>query len=161
MDELFNMLFRFGHILVGITWIGLLYYFNFVQTEYFKEAEEDARKDAVAKLAPRALWWFRWGSVATVVTGLILAHLNGYLHDAMTFSNGFWPIGIGMWLAIIMFLNVWLVIWPNQKKALGIIEVDAETKAKAARKAMLFSRKNTILSIPMLVAMTVAQNSFS
>ena len=153
--------FRAFHILFGIAWIGLLYYFNFIQAEYVKVAEPDAKADVFKKLAPNALWWFRWGSVATVATGLILAHLNGYLHDAMTFSNGFWPIGIGMWLAIIMFLNVWIVIWPNQKKALGIVEVDAETKAKAARKAMLFSRKNTILSIPMLVAMTVAQNSFT
>jgi uncharacterized membrane protein len=142
-------------------WVGILYYFNFIQIPNMVNIPDD-QKPAISKvIAPAALWWFRWGSVATVVTGLILAHLNGYLHDAMTFSNGFWPIGIGMWLAIIMFLNVWIVIWPNQKKALGIVEVDAETKAKAARKAMLFSRKNTILSIPMLVAMTVAQNSFT
>jgi uncharacterized membrane protein len=138
-----------------------LYYFNFVQGEWFKETDGSSKTAAVQKLVPRALWWFRWGAVATLLSGLILAHLNGYLHDAMTFSDGHWPIGIGMWLGIIMFVNVWAVIWPNQKKALGIIEVDAETKAKAARKAMLFSRKNVILSIPMLVAMTVAQNSFS
>ena len=158
----FNMwLLRWLHVLSGIMWVGILYYFNFIQIPNMVNIP-DEQKPAISKvIAPAALWWFRWGSVATVATGLILAHLNGYLHDAMTFSNGFWPIGIGMWLAIIMFLNVWIVIWPNQKKALGIVEVDAETKAKAARKAMLFSRKNTILSIPMLVAMTVAQNSFS
>ena len=96
-----------------------------------------------------------------VITGLILAYLNGYLHQAMTFSEGFWPIGVGMWLGIIMLFNVWGVIWPNQKRALGIIEVDADTKAKAAKKAMLFSRTNTLLSIPMLVGMTVAQNGFA
>ena len=158
----FNMwLLRWLHVLSGIMWIGILYYFNFIQIPNMGNIPDD-QKPAISKvIAPAALWWFRWGSVATVVTGLILAHLNGYLHDAMTFSNGQWPIGIGMWLAIIMFLNVWGVIWPNQKRALGIIEVDAETKANAARKAMLFSRTNTMLSIPMLVAMTVAQNSFS
>ena len=140
---------------------GILYYFNFVQIPNMAKIP-DEQKPAISKvIAPAALWWFRWGAVATVLSGLILAHLNGYLHDAMTFSDGQWPIGIGMWLGIIMFVNVWAVIWPNQKKALGIIEVDAETKAKSARKAMLFSRKNVILSIPMLVAMTVAQNSFS
>ena len=156
-----SWLFRYIHVIVAIMWIGLLWYFNFVQIPNMAKIP-DEQKPAISKvIAPAALWWFRWGAVATVVTGFILAHLNGYLHDAMTFSNGHWPIGVGMWLAIIMFVNVWAVIWPNQKKALGIIEVDAETKAKAARKAMLFSRKNVILSIPMLVAMTVAQNSFS
>ena len=158
----FNMwLLRWMHVLSGVMWVGILYYFNFVQIPNMPNIPDD-QKPAISKvIAPAALWWFRWGAVATVVTGFILAHLNGYLHDAMTFSNGHWPIGVGMWLAIIMFLNVWLVIWPNQKKALGIVEVDAETKVNAARKAILFSRKNTILSIPMLVAMTVAQNSFS
>ena len=144
----FNMwLLRWMHVLSGIMWVGILYYFNFVQIPNMPNIPDD-QKPAISKvIAPAALWWFRWGAVATVVTGFILAHLNGYLHDAMTFSNGHWPIGVGMWLAIIMFLNVWLVIWPNQKKALGIVEADAETKANAARKAMLFSRKNTILSI--------------
>ena len=157
----FSWLFRYFHVLNGIMWIGLLWYFNFVQIPSMPNIP-DEQKPAISKvIAPAALWWFRWGSVATVVTGLILAHLNGYLHDAMTFSNGQWPIGVGMWLGLIMFLNVWDVIWPNQKRVLGIIEVDADTKAKAARKAMLFSRTNTMLSIPMLVAMTVAQNNFS
>ena len=158
----FNMwLLRWFHVLSAIMWIGILYYFNFIQIPNMGNIP-DEQKPAISKvIAPAALWWFRWGSVATVVTGLILAYLNGYLHDAMTFSNGQWPIGVGMWLGLIMFLNVWGVIWPNQKRALGIIEVDADTKAKAARKAMLFSRTNTMLSIPMLVAMTVAQNNFS
>ena len=158
----FNMwLLRWFHVLAAIMWVGILYYFNFVQIPNMGKIPDD-QKPAISKvIAPAALWWFRWGAVATLLSGLILAHLNGYLHDAMTFSDGYWPIGIGMWLGIIMFVNVWAVIWPNQKKALGIIEVDAQTKAKAARKAMLFSRKNVILSIPMLVAMTVAQNSFS
>ena len=161
-DRLFwSWLTRFFHVVVAIMWIGLLWYFNFVQIPNMSKIP-DEQKPAIGKvIAPAALFYFRWAAALTILSGFILAWLNGYLHDAMTFSNGHWPIGVGMWLAIIMFLNVWLVIWPNQKKALGIVEVDAETKANAARKAMLFSRKNTILSIPMLVAMTVAQNSFS
>ena len=158
----FNMwLLRWFHVLSAIMWVGILYYFNFIQIPNMGKIP-DEQKPAISKvIAPAALWWFRWGSVATVVTGLILAHLNGYLHKAITFSDVFWPIGVGMWLGLIMFLNVWGVIWPSQKRALGIIEVDADTKAKAARKAMLFSRINTMLSIPMLVAMTVQQNTFS
>jgi len=158
----FNMwLLRWFHVLSAIMWVGILYYFNFIQIPNMGKIP-DEQKPAISKvIAPAALWWFRWGSVATVVTGLVLAHLNGYLHKAMTFSDVFWPIGVGMWLGLIMFLNVWGVIWPSQKRALGIIEVDADTKAKAARKAMLFSRINTMLSIPMLVAMTVQQNTFS
>ena len=158
----FNMwLLRWVHVLSAIMWVGILYYFNFIQIPNMGKIP-DEQKPAISKvIAPAALWWFRWGSVATVVTGLILAHLNGYLHKAMTFSDVFWPIGVGMWLGLIMFLNVWGVIWPSQKRALGIIEVDADTKAKAARKAMLFSRINTMLSIPMLVAMTVQQNTLS
>ena len=158
----FNMwLLRWFHVLSAIMWVGILYYFNFIQIPNMGKIP-DEQKPAISKvIAPAALWWFRWGSVATVVTGLVLAHLNGYLHKAMTLSDVFWPIGVGMWLGLIMFLNVWGVIWPSQKRALGIIEVDADTKAKAARKAMLFSRINTMLSIPMLVAMTVQQNTFS
>ena len=161
-----SVLIRFAHILFGVLWIGLLYYFNFVQGEYFKESEETARKDAVSKLVPRALWWFRWGAMATIVTGLLLAYISGYIHNAMTLTlvGGGGPnelfIGIGMWLGIIMWFNVWFVIWPNQKKALGIIEVDADTKASSARTAMLFSRTNTLLSIPMLFCMVLAQNIF-
>ena len=158
----FNMwLLRWMHVLSGIMWVGILYYFNFVQIPNMPNIPDD-QKPAISKvIAPAALFWFRWGALVTVITGLILAYLNGYLHQAMTFSEGFWPIGVGMWLGIIMLINVWGVIWPNQKRALGIIEVDADTKAKAAKKAMLFSRTNTLLSIPMLVGMTVAQNGFA
>ena len=158
----FNMwLLRWLHVLSGIMWIGILYYFNFVQIPNMGNIP-DEQKPAISKvIAPAALFWFRWAALATIVTGLILAYLNGYLHQAMTFSEGFWGIGLGMWLGIIMFINVWGVIWPNQKRALGIVEADAETKAKSARTAMLFSRTNTLLSIPMLVGMTVAQNSFA
>ena len=158
----FNMwLLRWFHVLSATMWVGILYYFNFIQIPNMAKIP-DNQKPAISKvIAPAALFWFRWGAVATVVTGLILAHLNGYLHDAMTLGGGQWPIGVGMWLGIIMFLNVWGIIWPNQKRALGIIEVAADVKAASARTAMLFSRTNTVLSIPMLVAMTVAQNTFS
>ena len=154
-------LLRWLHVISAIMWVGILYYFNFVQIPNMGKIP-DEQKPAISKvIAPAALFWFRWGSVATVLTGLKLAYLNGYLHQAMTFSEEFWGIGLGMWLGIIMFINVWGVIWPNQKRALGIVEVDEETKAKSARTAMLFSRTNTLLSIPMLVGMTVAQNSFA
>ena len=158
----FNMwLFRWFHVISGTLWVGILYYFNFVQIPNMTKIP-DEQKPAISKfIAPTALFWFRWGAVVTVITGLKLAYLNGYLHQAMTFSEGFWPIGIGMWLGIIMLINVWGVIWPNQKRALGVIVVDEGTKAKAAKKAMLFSRINTLLSIPMLVGMTVAQNGFA
>ena len=154
-------LLRWLHVLSAIMWVGILYYFNFVQIPNMSRIPDD-QKPAISKfIAPSALFWFRWGAVITILTGLKLAYINGYLFEALTFSNEFWPIGIGMWLGIIMFINVWAVIWPNQKRALGIVKVDAETKAKSAKTAMLFSRTNTLLSIPMLVGMTVAQNSFS
>ncbi|MEQ9448031.1 MAG: urate hydroxylase PuuD, partial [Rhodospirillaceae bacterium] len=144
------------HVLSGIMWIGLLWYFNFVQIPNMPKIP-DEQKPAIGKvIAPAALFWFRWGAMATIITGLILAHLNGYLVDALLLSDGAALIGIGMWLGIIMWFNVWFVIWPNQKKALGIVEADADTKAKSARTAMLFSRTNTLLSIPMLLCM-VAQ----
>lgn len=159
--------FRWLHVLSGIMWIGLLYYFNFVQIPNMPNIP-DEQKPAIGKvIAPAALWWFRWGAMATIVTGLILGHLNGYLADAMTLGalNDFevpknTAIGIGMWLGTIMWFNVWFVIWPNQKKALGIVEADADTKAASARTAMLFSRTNTLLSIPMLFAMVSAQNLY-
>ena len=158
-----TFLFRWLHVLAGIMWIGLLWYFNFVQIRSMPNIP-DEQKPAVSKfIAPKALFWFRWGAVATLATGLILAHLNGYLHDAMTLNTNnakYFMIGIGMWLGIIMAFNVWAIIWPNQKKALGIISVDASEKAAAAKKAMLFSRTNTLLSIPMLYCMVGAQNLY-
>ncbi len=157
----FMWILRWFHVISAVMWVGILYYFNFVQIPNMENIPDD-QKPAINKvIAPAALFWFRWGSVATVLTGLKLAYLSGYLHQAITFSDDFWGIGLGMWLGIIMFINVWVVIWPNQKKALGIVKVDNKTKAKSARTAMLFSRTNTILSIPMLVGMTVAQNSFT
>ncbi len=165
-DLLFwSWLFRFIHVVVGIMWIGLLWYFNFVQIPNMVKIP-DEQKPAISKvIAPSALFWFRWAAFATIVTGLIVAYINGYLHQAMTLGIGSGggkstAIGIGMWLGIIMAFNVWFVIWPNQKRALGIIEVEAEIKAKAAKTAMLFSRTNTLLSLPMLLSMVAAQNLY-
>ena len=160
-------LFRWLHVLSGIMWIGLLYYFNFVQIPNMPNIP-DEQKPAISKvIAPAALWWFRWAAMATLVTGLILGYINGYIHDALSLGamNDFdvpknIAIGIGMWLGIIMWFNVWFVIWPNQKKALGIVEASADEKAASARTAMLFSRTNTLLSVPMLFAMVSAQNIY-
>ena len=159
MDMVFwSFLFRWLHVLSGIMWIGLLWYFNFVQIPNMPNIP-DEQKPAIGKvIAPAALFWFRWGAMATIITGLILAMVEGYLIDAITVSGNSTIIGIGMWMGAIMWFNVWFVIWPNQKKALGIVEVDADTKAKAARTAMLFSRTNTLLSIPMLFCMVAYQN---
>ena len=148
MEELFNMLFRFGHILVGIAWIGLLYYFNFVQTEYFKEAEDDARKDALAKLAPRALWWFRWAAFFTFVTGVTLLY---YLQVLATTE-----IVLGSIMGTLMMLNVWGIIWRNQKIVIGLKEGDA---VAAGAKAGLASRTNTLFSLPMLYFMISSAHS--
>ena len=156
---------RYTHVVVGIMWIGLLWYFNFVQIPNMSKIP-DEQKPAIGKvIAPAALFYFRWGAALTVLSGLILAGLNGYLHDAMTLSIGsnipkHTAIGIGMWLGLIMAFNVWFVIWPNQKRALGIVECDPDTKAKSARTAMLFSRTNTLLSLPMLLTMVAAQNLY-
>jgi uncharacterized membrane protein len=145
--------FRYLHILSGVMWIGLLWYFNFVQIPSMPKIP-DEQKPAIGKvIAPEALFWFRWGAMSTLITGLILAYLNGYIVPALLLEPGFQFIGIGMWLAIIMWFNVWFVIWPNQKKALGIVQVEPADKAKAARMAMLFSRTNTLLSVPMLLCM--------
>ena len=165
-DRLFwSWLFRLIHVVVAIMWIGLLWYFNFVQIPNMGKIP-DEQKPAIGKvIAPAALFYFRWAAALTVLSGLILAYLNGYLHDAMTLSIGLGvpkhtAIGIGMWLGIIMAFNVWFVIWPNQKRALGIVESEPEIKAKSAKTAMLFSRTNTLLSLPMLLSMVAAQNIY-
>ena len=156
---------RYIHVVVGIMWIGLLWYFNFVQIPNMGKIP-DEQKPAIGKvIAPAALFYFRWAAAFTVLSGLILAGLNGYLHDAMTLSIGsgipkHTAIGLGMWLGLIMAFNVWFVIWPNQKRALGIVECDPEVKAKSAKTAMLFSRTNTLLSLPMLLTMVAAQNLY-
>jgi uncharacterized membrane protein len=155
--------FRWLHVLSGVMWIGLLWYFNFVQIPNMPKIPDD-QKPAIGKvIAPAALFWFRWGAMATIVTGLILGMMNGYLVDALMLGRGdpkAMMIGIGMWLGIIMWFNVWMIIWPNQKRALGMVEASAEEKAASARKAMLFSRTNTLLSFPMLFAMVSAQNLY-
>jgi uncharacterized membrane protein len=149
---------RWFHVLAGVMWIGLLWYFNFVQIPSMPKIPDD-QKPAIGKvIAPTALFWFRWAALATVVTGLLLAGMNGYLGNLLTFARPFTAIAIGMWLGLIMAFNVWFIIWPNQKKALGIVPVDADAKAKAARLAMLTSRFNTMLSIPMLYCMVAQQN---
>ena len=165
-DRIFwSWLLRYIHVVVAIMWIGLLWYFNFVQIPNMPNIP-DEQKPAIGKvIAPAALFYFRWAAFATIVSGLILAWLNGYVHDALILGIGSGggkktAIGIAMWLGLIMAYNVWFVIWPNQKRALGIVESDPETKAKSAKTAMLFSRTNTLLSLPMLLSMVAAQNLY-
>ena len=166
IDQSYQAFFvRWLHVLSSIMWIGLLWYLNFVQIPNMPNIP-DEQKPAIGKvIAPAVLFWFRWAALATIVTGLLLAHLQGYFLEAIQLglADGVakhTAIGIGMWLGAIMAFNVWFVIWPNQKKALGIVDADADTKAASARTAMLFSRTNTLLSIPMLYAMVAAQNIY-
>ncbi|MCA3721139.1 urate hydroxylase PuuD [Phenylobacterium sp.] len=166
VDAIFvQAVLRFLHLLFGIMWIGLLYYFNFVQLRKMPEIPAEL-KPAVSKyIAPEALFWFRWAAVFTWVSGVLLAYNRGYLFDAaalgLTSQNPQHSfIGLGMWLATVMAFNVWVFIWPNQKIALGIVDADADAKAKAAKTAMLFSRLNTFLSIPMLATMGMNQTIF-
>ncbi len=173
----FGMIFwqavlRWLHVVSGILWIGLLYYFNFVQIRKMPDIPAEL-KPAVSKyIAPEALFWFRWAALATVVFGLLIAINRGYIVKALTLglAGGFDAsqggdvkyslLGAGMWLALIMAFNVWFFIWPNQKIALGLVEADADAKAKAGKTATLFSRTNTLLSLPMLVTMTMSQTTF-
>ncbi len=165
-NQLFwSWLFRYFHVLAGIMWIGLLWYLNFVQIPSMTKIP-DEQKPAIGKvIAPAVLFWFRWAALATIVTGLIVAYLNGYVHQAFALGIGSGggkntAIGIGMWLGSIMAFNVWFIIWPNQKKVLGIVECSPEEKPKAAKTAMLTSRINTLLSLPMLLTMVMAQNLY-
>ena len=156
---------QFVQVLTGIMWIGLLWYFNFVQIPNMARIP-DEQKPAINKvIAPAALFYFRWGAVLAILSGFAIMALNGYLYDAMTLSIGsgipkHTAIGIGMWLGLIMLFNVWFIIWPNQKRALGIVECDPEFKARSARRAMLFLRVNTLFSIPMLLTLVAAQNLY-
>jgi uncharacterized membrane protein len=165
-DTLFwSWVARYVHVVVAIMWVGLLWYLNFVQIPSMSKIP-DEQKPAIGKvIAPAVLFYFRWAAAFTILSGLILAWLNGYVHQSMTLGIGSGygkntAIGIGMWLGIIMAYNVWFVIWPNQKKALGMVECLPEEKAKSARTAMLFSRTNTLLSLPMLLSMVAAQNLY-
>ena len=165
-DQLFwSWLFRYFHVLSGVMWIGLLWYLNFVQIPSMPKFT-DEQKPAITKvIAPAVLFWFRWAALATIITGLIVAYLNNYAHEALALGIGSGggkntAIGIGMWLGLIMAFNVWFIIWPNQKKALGIVECAPDEKPKAAKTAMLTSRINTLLSLPMLLSMVMAQNLY-
>ncbi len=159
-DETYSVAvtFRWLHVFFGITWIGLLYYFNFVQIPTMPAIPAELKPGVSKYIAPKALFFFRWGAAMTVLTGLILASLLGYAHEALTFQPGVRLIGTGMWIALVMAFNVWFIIWPNQKRALGLVEADDASKAKSARTAMLTSRVNTLLSIPMLYAMASYQS---
>lgn len=163
-SEFLTFLFRYLHVLSGVMWIGLLWYFNFVQIPTMPKIPDELKPAVGKHIAPEALFWFRWAALATVVTGLVLAWRNEYIVEALTLgSDGVvrhTAIGVGMWLGLIMAFNVWFIIWPNQKIALGIVEAEADRKPAAARKAMLTSRINTLLSIPMLYAMVSAQNFY-
>ena len=154
-------LFRWIHVTVGVMWIGLLWYFNFVQIPSMPKIP-DEQKPAISKvIAPTALFWFRWAALFTVVSGVILALLNGYAHQAFTLQAPFRAIGLGMWIALVMAVNVWFIIWPKQKRALGIVAVEPDVKAKSARVAMLTSRFNTMLSVPMLFLMSAQSHNTS
>jgi uncharacterized membrane protein len=165
-DRIFwSWLFRYFHVLSGVMWIGLLWYLNFVQIPSMPKLT-DEQKPAITKvIAPAVLFWFRWAALATILTGLIVAYLNGYIHQALMLGFGSGggkstAIGIGMWLGLIMAFNVWFIIWPNQKKALGIVDATPEEKPVALKKAVMASRVNTLLSLPMLLAMVSAQNLY-
>ena len=166
IDQLFwSWLFRYLHVVSGVMWIGLLWYFNFVQIPSMPKIP-DEQKPAITKvIAPAVLFWFRWAALSTIITGLIVAYLNGYIHEALALGIGSGggkntTIGIGMWLGLIMAFNVWFIIWPNQKKVLGIVEASPEEKPTALKKAVMASRINTLLSLPMLLSMVMAQNLY-
>ncbi len=159
-----TFLVRWFHVLSGVMWIGLLWYFNFVQTPMMAKIPDNLKPAISGHIAPEALFWFRWAALSTIVFGLLLGYLNGYLHPAMMLGWGgenptLTLLGIGMWFGIIMAANVWMIIWPNQKKVLGMVEASKEDKAAAAKIAGMASRINTLLSIPMLFAMISFQNN--
>ncbi len=148
-----EVLFRWIHLLAGVLWIGLLYYFNFVQVPYLKGASAEGKADAARGLVPRALLWFRYAALVTWLVGVLWLGHRGTLLSAVTLQGPEAIIGMGGWLGTIMAFNVWYIIWPNQKKVLGLVPATAEEKPKAARRAFLASRTNTMLSIPMLFFM--------
>lgn len=151
---------RWLHIMAGITWIGLLYYFNFVQAPGLAKAKADGTAPGITKhIAPTALLWFRWSALVTWLTGSYYLGKLGIWGAAFMLQGGSAPIGIGAWLGTIMLFNVWVLIWPNQKKVLGMVEASDEEKAKSARIALLASRTNTMLSIPMLFFMVVGTHA--
>jgi uncharacterized membrane protein len=155
-----NAVLRWLHLFFGIVWIGLLYYLNFVQVPTMPKVPAELKKGVTGYIAPKVLFFFRYGALFTLITGLSIAGHNGYLGEALTFqgngADGINLIGIGMWLAIIMAANVWFVIWPAQKKILGLVDASDEAKAKAAPVALAASRTNVLLSLPMAYAMVNA-----
>ena len=165
-DALFWSWFaQFVQVITGIMWIGLLWYFNFVQIPNMARIPDEQKPAINNVIAPAALFYFRWAAVLAILSGFAIMALNGYLYDAMTLSIGsgipkHTAIGIGMWLALIMAFNVWFIIWPNQKRALGMVECDPEYKARSARRAMFFLRVNTLFSIPMILTLVAAQNLY-
>ena len=160
-DHLYwTFVMRWLHVLSGVMWIGLLWYLNFVQVPTVPTIEPAEHRAAITKyIAPRVLFFFRHSAAATVLTGLLLAWMSGYIFQALTFQRGFIAIGIGMWMALVMAYNVWFIIWPNQQRALGLVSATPEEKAKSGRMAMLTSRFNTMFSIPMLYCMVAQQNA--
>jgi len=158
-----NSVFRWLHVFFGILWIGLLYYLNFVQVPTMPKIPAEQKGAITGHIAPKVFFFFRWAALLTVLTGLVIAFVGGYAHQALTLTGegAVKLIGIGMWLAIIMFLNVWLIIWPAQKKILGIVEATAEEKAAAAPRALAASRTNLLLSLPMLYCMVSANLGYS
>ena len=148
-----ELFLRWGHFLAGITWIGILYYFNFIQGAFLKAVSPETKAEAFKHLVPRALVWFRYGALLTWLFGLAILGNRGSLGGAFMLQGNLAIIGMGAWLGTIMFLNVWMIIWPNQKRVLGIVPAEADVKAKSARRAFLASRINTLLSIPMLFFM--------
>lgn len=159
MEAHLELLLRWGHFLAGITWIGILYYFNFIQASYLKSVTPEAKAEAFQHLVPNALWWFRNAALWTWLFGMGLLMTQGILGKAFMLQGDSAVIGMGAWLGTIMFLNVWMIIWPNQKKVLGIVQVPAEEKPRAARIALLASRTNVVLSIPMLFFMASASHA--
>lgn len=153
-----NAIVRWLHLFFGVLWIGLLYYLNFVQVPTMPAIPAEQKGAISGHIAPAVLFYFRWAAAFTVLTGLAIAHLNHYLMPALTLSGegAVNLIGLGMWLALVMAFNVWFIIWPAQKKILGIVEASAEAKAAAAPRALIASRLNTLLSLPMMYCMVSA-----
>lgn len=153
-----NSVMRWAHLFFGVLWIGLLYYLNFVQVPLMPTIPDELKPAVGKHIAPKVLFYFRWAALLTVITGLLVAYLSGYVHQAMTLQVPFTMIGVGMWIALIMAANVWFIIWPNQKKVLGIVEASAEQKASAAKTALIASRTNVLLSLPMFYTMVNANH---
>ena len=153
-----NSVLRWLHVFFGILWIGLLYYLNFVQVPTMPSVPAELKKGVTGYIAPKVFFFFRWAALLTVLTGLAVAYVTGYAHTALTFQGptAINLIGLGMWLALIMAFNVWFIIWPAQKKILGLIEATDAEKAAAAPRALIASRTNLLLSLPMLYAMVSA-----